>query len=299
MDSLAFSSITISGPTPVGGNSATNDYVATFIPAPFATGTNVITFTASRSDGASDSILFTNSITKSNMLPTLTRLNSITANENETGQSEFFVTQLGDPLSTVTVTAYSTNTSLVANSNIFLQGGSTTSGTITNTNSANLSLFASSVANSGDVILNMVPTANTAGQTLIVVLVSNIDGAFNSPTVVSNTFTFTVVPQIYNPTFSNLPTTLFLLLEEVVLTRPLQVNSLDSTPPLITVTAVNQSGANGVTVGAITSVAGPNGGSFTGSANNPGSTWIVPLTAAVTTVANINQPSKLLCGGRQ
>ncbi len=148
----------------------------------------------------------------------------------------------------------------------------------------NLSLFASSVPDAGDLILNMTPTANTAGQTLIIVLVSNNDGAFNSPTVVSNAFLFSVIPQQYNPTFANLPATASVTggnTDNITF----QVNSLDSTPPIITVTAVNQSGANGTTIGTITTAAGPNGSNqFNGTSSNiAASTWNVPLIAAVTT----------------
>ncbi len=82
----------------------------------------MLTFTVTRDDGAVDSVTYTNIITKSNMIPTLTRLGPITTNENETGRTEFFVTQLGDPLSTVTITATSTNTALVANSNLTFKG---------------------------------------------------------------------------------------------------------------------------------------------------------------------------------
>jgi len=274
--------IPISGPTT---DVYTNDYTATLTPLPFASGPGTLTFTVTRVDGASDSVTLPVLITKSNTPPTLTRLNNITTNENSTGHTEFFVTELGDPLSGVTVAAYSSNQAVVANSNLTFTTGSSTAdpGTSFNTNIVNAASFASSVPDAADIILNMTPEPNVASNVTIGIFVTNTDSA--GITVTSNSFTFTLTPQTFAPTFTNdnIPGagSFISVIGGSTTNIILQVTSLDAAPPVITLTGVNQSAPDGVTLGAIVSSGGSP--SYNGTISNlAGATWTVPIVTSPT-----------------
>jgi subtilisin-like proprotein convertase family protein len=261
-------SISVSGPS---GSGASNDYTATLTPATFQTGTGTLTFTVTRTDGASDTANYAVTVTKSNMPPTVTRFVPMTINENQSGQTEFFVTQLGDPLSTVTVAAFSSDPTIVANSGLTFDTGLTTAnpGTLFNNNVVNLSNFASSVPNAGDLILNVSPVLNAVGTCQIFVYVTNDDGApVNNPSVVATNFLLTVNPATFSPTFTNVPQSPVSVTGGNTTNISFQVLSLDHTPPSIIVSAINLSAPNGVTV------------SPAFSTNVAGSTWTVVITTA-------------------
>jgi subtilisin-like proprotein convertase family protein len=273
--STLFSSIAISGPS---GSGASNDYTATLTPAIFQTGTGTLTFTVTRTDGASDTATYGVTVTKSNMAPTLTRFVPMTINENQSGQAEFFVTQLGDPLSTVTVAAFSSDQSVVANSNLTFDTGLTTAnpGTLFTNNVVNLSSFASSVPNAGDIILNVTPVFDAVGTDYIWVYVTNNDGApVDNPTVTFTNFLLTINPARFNPTFANVPQSPVSIVGGNTADVSFQVLSQDHTPPSITVTAVS-SVPNEVTVSPASS---------TGLA---GSNW----TVVITTAGQVTSPIK-------
>jgi subtilisin-like proprotein convertase family protein len=274
--------IAVAGPAVANGNPV--DYTATFTPGSLVTGSNIITFTVTRADGSSGSTTFPVLITKSNMAPVLTRLGTIITNQSQTGQTEFFVTEVGDPLTSVTVAAYSSNTAIVANSNLTFTAGSTTAspGKSFPSNVVSLANFASSVANAGDLILNMTPLAGAVGSVQIWVFATNADSAFNSPQVTVTNFTFTIIPAVFNPTFSNVPPSVSVVGGNPTTNINFQVNSLDAGGTLITVIATNQNAGNGLTVGAVTSSGGP--ALYNGtSTNTNGTTWTVSLTAGATT----------------
>ena len=296
--SSLFQSIIKTGPAV--NNSFPNDYTATLTPAAFANGPGTLTFTVTRADGSSDVVTYPVSVTKSNIPPTLTRLGNISTNENLTGQSEFFVTQLGDPLSTVTVAVYSSNQAVVADSGLAFATGSTTAnpGTVTNTNVVSLAGFASKVVpNAGDLVLNMTPVLNAVGQAEIYVYVTNSDGAFNSPQVTTASFQFTVTAATFYPTFANLPAagSFISVIGGNTTNVSFQVNSLDAAPPVVTVSGVNLSAPNGATVGVASSVAGPNGLSqYNGTISNvAGSTWTVPISTVGPTLNQVKSTIQL------
>ena len=274
-----------SGLTAVNG--FTNDYTATLTPAALQTGTNTITFTVFRStDGSSNSVTYPVAVVKSNMAPTMTRLGPITINQNGSNTTEFIVTQIGDPLSTVSVVAYSSNTSVIANSGLtFSTGASTTNaGAFFKTNFVNLSNFASTTAaNSGDLILNLAPVASQVGTAVVWIFVTNSDGAFNSPTVISSSFTNTVTPGTFKPAFTNVPSSAVSVIGGNTTNISFQVISADSTAPVVTVSAINQSAPNGETVAApVSSLGTP---LYNGTTSNTaGATWTVAVTTAPTSI---------------
>jgi len=277
-----FSSITIvTNSTTIVAGEPEVDYTATLVPAVLSTGSGTLSFSVTRTtDGASEIVSFPVTIVKSNQPPVFTRLGPITANENQTAQSEFFVTELGDPLSDVSVAAYSSNPALIQNSNITFTTGFTTPspGTLFKTNIVNLASFAGSVANAGDLILNLTPQSGAVsavvGTSTITVWATNNDGAFNSPTVTTATFLFTVNAAQFPPQFVGIPQGTVSVIGGSTTNITFQVTSADATPPTITVTATNLTGANGTTIGTITSA--PN--------TTAGSTWTVPINTAPTTV---------------
>ena len=262
--------------TNTSGTSFFNDYTATFIPTPAVSGTGTLNFTVTRAGGATSTTTYPVLVVASNIPPGITRLITVITNENQTGQTEFFVTQYGDPLADATVAVYSSNTTLVPNGNItFLTGPTTPNpGTVSNMNVVNLAGFGSTVVPSaGDLILRLQPGFNQVGTALIAVFATNIDAL--GTTVSSNTFNFTVSANAFTPTFANTPTSPISLVGGNTSNISFQVNSLDATPPLITVTA--SSGAPAVvTTGTITSSSG------LGAVNIPGATWTVPIIAALT-----------------
>ncbi|MGO8699781.1 MAG: beta strand repeat-containing protein [Limisphaerales bacterium] len=264
--SSLFSSVV---PSITSSSSTNAAYTVTFTPTAFVTGTNTITFTATRVDGGFGVATATIAIVKSNIPPVLTRLGPIGVAENVSGLTEFFVTESGDPLSDVTIAAYSGNPAVIATSNLTFSTGSTaiTPGTF-NTNVVNLANFASSVANAGDVVLNLLPNPNVVGSATITVYVTNADGAFNSPQVVSNSFALTVIPQAYNPTFTNTPPAppaVVSIIQGTTNFISFQVTSADTILPQITVTATNLTAGSGISIGV-----GP-------VAQTAGSTWTVPI----------------------
>ncbi len=280
-----FSSIQLVGPATNHSNPV--DYTATFTPAALVSGSGTISFTVTRTtDGAADTVTLPVSIVKSNMAPVLTRLGAITANENQTAQTEFFVTEIGDPLSAVTVTATSSNPNLIRNTNITFTTGFTSvnpaPGVTFPTNMLNLGNISSSVPNAADLILNLTPNngavSSVVGSSTITVTATSVDSAFNSPQTTTATFNFTVNAAQFAPTFSGIPANPVSVIAGNTAVVSFQVNSADATPPEVTVTAQNLSAPNGVTVGAITNT-GVNLTILTPS-NAAGSTFFIPLNTS-------------------
>ena len=122
--------------------------------------------------------------------------------------------------------------------------------------------------NAGDLILNVSPVLNAVGTCEIFVSVTNDDGAFNSPSVVTSNFLLTINPATFSPTFTNVPQAPVSIVGGNSADVNFQVLSLDHTPPSITVSAINLSAPNGVTVSPALST------------NVAGSTWTVVITTA-------------------
>jgi subtilisin-like proprotein convertase family protein len=266
------------------------DYIATFTPALFSNGSGTITFTVSNVDGATGSTNYPFVISKANFPPTLTRLPNITTNENSVSRSEFFVTQFGDPLSDITVAAYSASPLLVTNGGLSFSTGVTAIGPAltTNTNVLNLTNFpnfASSVHDAADIILNITPVSGAVGTATIDVYVTNADSI--GSTFIESTFTVTLTPQTFAPQFgtNNFPPTggFISVIGGDSANLIFSVTSQDATPPVIIVTATNQSAPDGVTLSGAVSSGGS--GLYNGTdANLPGSVWTVAINTLPTPV---------------
>ncbi len=292
--SSLFSSITV-GTGSVSGNPPVDNYTATITQAPLASGSGTVTFTVTRSDGATDSLIVPVTVTKINIAPTVTRLGNISANENSVNvPTEFFVTepgggaivngiQFGDPLSGVWVAATSDNPAVLPNKNISFATGSSAAapGTVFGTNFVNLGAdgFASqTVANAGDVVLQMTPLPNVIGVAHVTVYATNIDsvpGPSGTNTTTAPAFTFTVTTELFKPTFTNVPASVTLNAGSTI-NVSIGVNSLDTPLPEVTVTA-SSSATSAVTVGSPVAVGGM------GNMGVAGSVWMVPITALPTT----------------
>ena len=177
---------------------------ATITPAAIQNGSGTLTFTVIRSDGAVASTTLPVSVTKVNLAPILTPLGNQAMVENSTLPVRFFVTELGDPLSDVSVAAYSANSAVVANTGLTFQSGPSVASPVTVAANSIVGLgnFASTTApNAADVELVVSPIASALGSTEITVWATNTDSA--GVMMVSEQFALTVSTELFKPVFAS------------------------------------------------------------------------------------------------
>jgi subtilisin-like proprotein convertase family protein len=103
--------------------SAGGDLTATLNPAANANGTNKITFTLTRADGARTSATVPISIAAVNDPPTISRLTTKTTQENVPLTIVFIVSDVDTPVSDLKIEATSLNTAVISTTNLVFFGG--------------------------------------------------------------------------------------------------------------------------------------------------------------------------------
>jgi subtilisin-like proprotein convertase family protein len=297
----------IGTPAVVGGSDTDENYSVAITPPGLASGLGSLTFTVTRSDGAQDSFTLPVSVTKINLTPIVTAnafIHTVNTIENTTGSVEFYVTELGDPLSDVWIGVTSSNPNLITSNGFAFQTGQNgaSPGEIFPTNVINLgagnNAFETDFANNpADVVLLLTPVAKavstSVGSSTITLYVTNIDNApgpegtifqqTNAGAPSPYTFTFTTTTQLYPPQFSTNPPGILTLNAGSSTAVTFQFSSQDNPlPSLITVTS-NSSAPLAVSVGPFA----PNGSTglnpFVAEGTAGATTWTVPITALPTT----------------
>lgn len=160
-------------------------------PAPNQNGTNLLTITVSRpstTPGVSDaatSVVITNIVHSVDTPPTLSRLNNLTTQQDTAVAFDVLITDLDTPLSDLWLEAVSSDETLIANTNILING---------RTN------FVKGLSDS-IVTIRLVPNPGQRGTATITL---NLTEGGNNPYTGDNDFTLTVTPRNNPPTITGL-----------------------------------------------------------------------------------------------
>lgn len=189
--------VSFSGPP---NNSAGSGAVtATITPAQLQNGSAHLTFTVTRSDGASASTTLLVNVTPINVPPTISRLSNLTMNENgskpATQTIQFLVSDSDTPLSSLIIQATSDNQQLIPSTSLtFFSSGTNQLFGLPNNNFPQTSLIS----------LNITPQSFKTGTANITVMVTDPMAGVGTNTV-SSSFTLTVNSVVFPPFFISTP----------------------------------------------------------------------------------------------
>jgi subtilisin-like proprotein convertase family protein len=221
---LPISGVTIQALAPLSDGK----FVAKLTPNIYQNGSANITLTATRTDGASSTAVIPITVPATNFTSIISRLLPQSTPENTSIGFQFLVSDVDTALSNLTVRAVSLNQTVIGDTNIAFAGS---------TNNANVlyGLPASAVPQTSALNLSLLPNPYQVGNATIQITVSDSTaGGIN----VSSNFVFTVTTLVYGPTISAIA-------NQTVssgATTPaigFQVNSLNQTPPHLTISAVS------------------------------------------------------------
>jgi subtilisin-like proprotein convertase family protein len=174
---------------------ATNMSV-TITPALYQSGSNNLTLTVARADGASTSVVIPVVVTPINVAPVITRIANLTAAENSVSKVDFIVSDVDTPLSRLQIIVDSDNHGLLDVTNIVLPSGS----------NSMAGLPPNVAPGASDVTLTLSPVAFSTGQAHVTVTVNDPGpGSINLPTSTTTSFLYTVTNVVSAPVISQIP----------------------------------------------------------------------------------------------
>ncbi len=235
----------------VGSPNASGNLVVTLTPAQFQNGTANLTFTVTRSDGASSSsapVAIT--VTPVNIPPTISRLSPLTTPENTAAGVEFLVADVDTPLKTLVIQAFSSNQTLIADSGLVFAGS-------TNNQLTGVGPLAGITPPTGDIHLRLQPNNLQVGSANITIAVTDVTSSGSN--YVTSNFVFTVVAQYYPPTLT-VPSQPIYLSAGGSLNVTVPASSATTPAPALTLAAASDNSV--VRVGAITPASVPGAGNF-------------------------------------
>ena len=218
----------------VGSPNSSGNLAVTLTPSQLQYGTANLTFTVTRSDGASSSsapVAIT--VIPVNVPPTISRLSPLTTPENTGSSVEFLVADVDTPLKTLIIQAFSSNQTLIANSGLVFSGS-------TNNQLTGVAPLSGITPPTGDIHLNLQPNNLQIGSANITIAVTDVTSAGSN--YVTSNFVFTVVAQYYPPTLT-VPSQPVYVSAGGMVSIPIPAASLTTPAPTLTLAGVSDNQA--------------------------------------------------------